>query len=379
LEPWEKVILANEEYSETIHGNIPCTACHLGQQGETEKETAHVGLVSRPSENYEAVCGVCHSNVTATYADSLHLTQAGYWDVIEHRAGTDVHPELDEMFGNHCASCHTSCGDCHISQPASVGGGLIDGHMFNKTPSLTRNCTACHGSRVGNEYMGKNEGVQADVHFRMARMTCTDCHSGMEMHDSSGSCQECHGTGGLPEVEVTHRYNGPPSPACSDCHPDALTGADSQPMHAQHGEQLQCQICHSVSYSSCDSCHVSISETTGNPKFETAGTYQTFVIGKNPLQNFHRPYEYVVLRHIPVDPEAYSFYGENLLPAFNALPTWAYATPHNIQLQTPQNASCAACHGNAELFLTADKLPAGELEANLPVIVEEVPNPFGSP
>ena len=120
------------------------------------------------------------------------------------------------------------------------------------------------------------------------------------------------------KVEVNHRYDGPANPACSDCHPEAVTGADRNVMHSQHGGELQCQICHSVTYTSCDSCHVSISEKTGNPKFETAGTYGTFVIGKNPLQSYHRPEEYVVLRHVPVDPDNFAYYGENLLPEFDA-------------------------------------------------------------
>ena len=379
MEPWEKVILSTEEFSEDVHGAIPCSSCHNGQRSEADKDAAHQGLVSRPSEDAETYCGACHAEIADNFQDSLHRTQAGYWSVIETRAGTTEHPELDEMFGNHCSSCHTTCGDCHVSQPASVGGGLINGHVFNETPSLTRNCTACHGSRVGNEYLGKNEGVLADVHFRQGRFACTDCHSGMEMHDSDGTCKECHTGETLPEVEVNHRYDGPASPVCADCHPEALSGSDGNAMHNQHGEQLQCQICHSVTYSSCDSCHVSISETTGNPKFETAGTYGTFVIGKNPLINYHRPYEYVVLRHVPVDTESFSYYGENLLPDFDALPTWVYATPHNIQLRTPQTESCAACHGNPDLFLTVDKLSGEELEANLSVIVDEVPDPFGSP
>jgi hypothetical protein len=40
---------------------------------------------------------------------------------------------------------------------------------------------------------------------------------------------------------------------------------------------------------------------------------------------------------------------------------------------TPQTESCDACHGNAELFLTADDVLPEELEANKDVIVEEVP------
>jgi len=55
------------------------------------------------------------------------------------------------------------------------------------------------------------------------------------------------------------------------------------------------------------------------------------------------------------------------------LPTWAYATPHNIQRKTPQTASCNACHGNPDIFLTEDKVSAEELQANQPVIIQEVP------
>lgn len=375
LEPWEKV-LVGEEFTETLHGSLPCTACHGGQQSDV-KEEAHTDMVARPSQDFNAYCGPCHAEITDDYSESLHLTQAGYWETLETRAGTTDHPELDEMFGNHCSSCHTTCGDCHVSQPASVGGGFIDGHMFNETPSLTRNCTACHGSRVGNEYLGKNEGVQADVHFRQARMACVDCHSGAEMHGSNQDCETCHNGTSLMEVEYTSRYDGPAATECADCHPDAVSGDDGNVMHSQHGAQFQCQVCHSVSYTSCDSCHVSISEETGNAKYTTSGTYSTFIIGKNPIQSYHEPYEYVVLRHVPVDPDNFAFYGDDLLPNFDALPTWVYATPHNIQLNTPQTESCEACHGNADIFLTADKLNDYEIEANYSVIVDEVPDPFG--
>lgn len=380
LEPWEKVLVGVEAFSETIHGKIACEDCHGGDQSSPDKDSAHMNLISRPSEDYQASCGECHAEVTANFRGSLHLSQAGYWEALDTRSGTENHPEIDQMFGNHCASCHTTCGDCHVSQPSSVGGGFIDGHLFNETPSLSRNCTACHGSRVGNEYLGKNEGAQADVHFRQARMSCVDCHTGDQMHMMDTSCVECHdGTEAAAVDFPNSRYDGPPAPACSDCHPEAATGVDQNAMHKQHGSQLQCQVCHSVSYTNCDSCHVSISDTTGKPKFATSGTYLQFVIGKNPLQNYHRPEEYVVLRHVPVDPMSFSYYGEDLLPNFDALPTWVYATPHNIQLSTPQNESCAACHGNPDLFLTAEKVNEQEIEANLPVIVEEVPNPFGAP
>ncbi len=61
------------------------------------------------------------------------------------------------------------------------------------------------------------------------------------------------------------------------------------------------------------------------------------------------------------------------MPNFSALPTWKHATPHTIQRITPQNESCNACHGNAEVFLTANDVAPEELGANRRVIVEEIP------
>jgi thiosulfate/3-mercaptopyruvate sulfurtransferase len=84
----------------------------------------------------------------------------------------------------------------------------------------------------------------------------------------------------------------------------------------------------------------------------------------------------VPLRHVPIDPEAFAYYGDDLLPNFDALPTWKYATPHNIQRITPQNETCGSCHGNAEFFLTADDVAPEELEANKDVIVEDLPFPM---
>ena len=136
---------------------------------------------------------------------------------------------------------------------------------------------------------------------------------------------------------------------------------------------MACQVCHSTTYVNCDSCHVAVSETSGNPYFETADTYFTFLIGRNPIKSAERPYEYVPLRHVPVDPDSFAFYGDDLLPNFNDQPTWRYATPHNIQRETPQNITCNDCHGNPDIFLTVDKVSPEELEANQDVIVDTIP------
>ena len=102
----------------------------------------------------------------------------------------------------------------------------------------------------------------------------------------------------------------------------------------------------------------------------------TFKIGLNPIVSEDRPYTYVVLRHVPIASDTFDFYGTNLLPNFNALSTWKYATPHNIQLHTPQNESCNSCHGNEDLFLTEDDVNTEELEANRGIIVIDIPDPI---
>lgn len=364
LEPWQKVLIDADAFLSTDHGEIGCIECHNGQD-DADKETAHTDMVARPSEGDAPACADCHEEQTSLAANSLHVTQEGYWTVLEARGIDRDHPPVQEMFGNHCASCHTSCGDCHISQPASVGGGLLDGHVFTDSPPMTRTCTACHGSRVGNEYMGKNEGVLADVHFRTGRMVCTDCHGGEQVHGTPAEAVD-------PEVDP-HRYAGAESPSCISCHEEYGTREEDIREHRMHGDVLSCQACHSTTYINCDSCHVALSESSGNPFFTTEASYFTFLIGRNPRMSRERPYEYVPVRHVPVDTMSFAFYGDLLLPEFDNQPTWRYATPHNIQRITPQTETCNSCHGNPDVFLTADKVAPEELNANAGVIVDEIP------
>lgn len=363
LEPWEKV-LVSEEFLASTHGQMACSYCHAGNDKVEDKKASHTAeLIVYPSDAPNQVCGRCHAEIDITAANSLHGDLGGYWTGLEARSIPKNHPALEGMFDNHCASCHASCGDCHVSQPTSVGGGFIDGHLVNKTPSMTRNCTACHGSRVGKEYLGQNEGLPPDVHFRQARFTCVSCHTGAEMHGDYTV------DGGMPD----HRYDGAQMPECTDCHAEVAAANSGILMHDLHGDKLSCQVCHSVSYSSCDGCHVLVSETSGLPFFETEGTYLTFLIGRNPRISEERPYEYVPLRHVPIAETSFQYYGSNLLPNYDALPTWVYATPHNIQRNTPQTKLCTYCHNNSDVFLTVDKVKADELEANQDVIIESIP------
>ena len=197
------------------------------------------------------------------------------------------------------------------------------------------------------------------MHWFKGGMPCVTCHP----------VAQFHGDG----ADYAHRFDGPPSPACLDCHPDVAGGEDGVPQHTLHEDRVACQVCHSAGpYKSCFNCHVG-QDDAGLAYFKTDPSQMTFKIGRNPLQSEERPWNYVLVRHAPTTRDMFAFYGENLLPDFDQVPTWKYAAVHNIQRVTPQNQECNNCHGQTELFLTEADVDADELEANRDVIVRDVP------
>ncbi len=359
MEAWEKVFITDLDFVTTLHNQPNCMACHGGVAGVTDKDQAHVDLVQAPSSQAQDTCGACHADTVASAATSLHFALNGYKTALAKRGADLDDPHMAEAYNNHCTACHTTCGQCHVSRPAFTDGGLIAGHTFKKVASIKNTCLACHGGRTGPEYQGKNEGVQGDVHWMKGGMPCTSCHDATEFHGDG--------------TEYAHRYDGGQMPACLDCHPDVAGGADDVAQHALHKEKVACQVCHSAGdYKQCFGCHVGKDEQ-GLAYRQLEPSQMDFKIGLNPVKSEERPWDYVLLRHAPVARDTFAYYGEGLLPDFDSVPTWKYATPHNIQRVTTQNSACANCHGNAELFLTADDVLPDEVEANQSTIVLEVP------
>ena len=378
MQAWEKILVDGPKFLTTIHGSIPCSDCHGGVQSD-DKDAAHKGMVRNPSLDASTTCGKCHPDVVASVPNSLHVNLAGIHRAINARELPSTHSQVQQAVEANCTSCHTTCGDCHVSQPAQAGGGFISGHLFNRTPSMVQNCAVCHGATAGNEFLGKNSGVQADVHFKQGNMTCKNCHTGNELHGQAPDCQSCHkGPEGSQAPPPGHIYDGVQAPRCETCHIKVAAGKDDIIMHQQHGNNLSCQVCHAVAYNNCEGCHVTTNAQTGVISATLQGSKLGFLIGRNPLQSYERPYRYVPVRHAPIVSDTFKTYGDNLLGNFDSLPTWTYATPHNIQRNTPQNASCGACHGNSTYFLTPDKVSPAELTANKPVIVNQPPPPIGS-
>lgn len=359
LEAWEKVFVSDADFIASVHNTPNCIGCHSGVGGTDDKAAAHAGVVGDPTLDPMPACGACHNDIVKTSETSLHFAINGYDTALTDRGADFDNSAMAEAFDNHCTECHTTCGQCHVSRPAYADGGLIKGHQFKKVASISLTCLGCHGGRVGPEYQGKNEGIQGDVHWFKGGMPCLTCHD----------VTQYHGDG----TEYAHRYDGPISPNCVDCHPDVESGQDGVAQHMLHGEKVACQVCHSAgAYKTCYGCHVG-KDDQGLPYRKTDPTSFEFKIGLNPDPSEDRPWEYVLLRHVPVARDTFAFYGEDLLPNFDAVPTWKYTTPHNIQRITSQNQECNNCHGQSDLFLTADDVLPDELEANSAVIVAEIP------
>lgn len=359
----EKVLVDGAFREDKIHGALPCTTCHGGNPEAPDFEKAHKGICRDPTaRDAKRVCGACHKEITAHAATSLHMTLRPYQLAMEQRAteSPDVQVHLATAREASCQSCHATCGQCHVSRPDSVAGGLLAGHVFKKQPPTRQVCTACHGSRVEKEYFGENEGGHPDVH-RMKRMECLNCHTGAEMH----------GTG----KRFDHRYSVDNGPKCAQCHGAIYEAtAPNSTTHRDHKDKASCYVCHAQDYKNCASCHVG-KDAAGQPFFKTAKTWMEFKIGKNPARTPLHPEKYVVLRHVPVSHDTFAYYAPNALGRFDSLPTWKPATPHNVVRKTPQNSTCNNCHGNSKLFLLQDDVDKSERRANSGVIVQpsEVP------
>lgn len=360
VDRWEMVYLSDPAFLETVHGRYGCIICHGGVGDTLLVEVAHTGLDPEPSA--AGLCEDCHAGEVATAQYNLHASVAGYRTVVFARSDPQKTALLESMILKHCEPCHTAtCGQCHVSRAAPFGGGLVAGHIFEDTPAVNLTCAGCHDTRIVQGYQGKGRPEGGDVHWVQKQMPCTDCHGVADFH-------------GTQEEHLT-RYDGQPNPSCQapGCHEDVAEDDGIEQHGDSHLKNLSCQACHSVAYQNCYGCHVEVND--GVPGYTLELSEVAFKIGRNPIQGRYRPWKYVPVRHVPVAPDSFSFYGDDLLPQFDALPTWKYATPHTIQRITPQSRSCNACHGNAEVFLTADDVAPDELNANRRVIVEQIPEP----
>ncbi|MBI2216870.1 MAG: hypothetical protein HYU51_06190 [Candidatus Rokubacteria bacterium] len=313
-----------------------CSACHKGDGRASDKQAAHAGLVKRPSDDVR-VCGECHDTIAGTYRTSLHYTTAGLKHGALPRFGpAEAKQFAERVFPASCASCHASCGECHVKAPtvAGVGTGLVSGHRFVRR-NEGRTCAACHGGRVYPEFTGEYGGMP-DVHYEKGMM-CIDCHSAAEMHGD--------GTSYTSRREVKSR------PSCAKCHPP---GSEKTPKasaaHQRHASTVSCVACHAATpYRNCSECHLGRG-ATARPDF---------VLGASPRD----PTRVTTLRRVPTVKGTFDPAGLGLA-AFDAAPNYWDTVPHNIRKRTDRTRSCDVCHVERRGFLTRETLPQDGSRAN---------------
>ena len=435
--------IANTKFaSDPIHSTQSCTSCHGGVDGTPDKAAAHAGMTAAPGSS---ACLGCHDQDVSLANGSMHTRLEGYETILSGRgvdftAGTQSRIRFDAQ----CTRCHAAvssteaaCGQCHIAVPAvasSGAGQLVAGHRMSKTPDTANNCSACHGSRVRNEYFGENDALYKRNRQYSASLVATDGFGGTtlqpDVHRTNGmGCDACHpasemhGAGVAPAID---RYGIAGRVQCETCHA-SLVGSNA--FHTSgHLSSMACQLCHAQPYKNCFGCHTQMSATSGayftsnatDPTWtdrvtafvnapqpaawSSATTYagsalvsynavqykslwagnlnhqpdtnpswwqavlapgpdalMTFRAGQNPKYGIATgAKKYAVLRHPPVDADVFTYTDEGgavpgLIPDLTALPTWKYATPHNILRNTaittdPDGAgpltACGNCHSS---------------------------------
>ena len=441
LDAWEKVFIDDNSngngFLNSIHGPnyegadnptphaLSCQHCHGGGDDNTfnTMEEAHTDMIRDPSEigvtgctkchngenAFRSACDACHHVETVdSTINSLHTNLWGEKKSIEDRCGRDFDSlGVDEFFDAKCASCHTTCGQCHISRPNSVGGGFPKigsyySHSFKATPDMNEQCTACHGSRIGHDFKGEAEGNVADVHRSPNAMKCQACHS----------AEEIHGDGQYTGDHYEHRYEVATMPRCENCHQDDLdsgfghihhTGQDPDCGNCHHNggtscdachdgggafaftyplPTMQCQVCHSQPYKNCTNCHNLVS----GGKYEIEPSTLQLKIAQNPSPH-REEYDFSLVRHTPISEGTYDDWNLDL-PEYTSKSTWQYTSPHNILTNTPQTTvesgqSCtASCHGspdgvNGYLLRESDLYEADgttkleDYDANFPYVIRD--------
>ncbi len=369
-EPYDRVFMGGDgykEYKQSGHYEIGCVGCHNGTDNTDDKTKAHSGdFIRHPSMFADEKCGTCHEEISTHFVTSLH-NGTGQKRKVTIRSGLNGPQDFDQLpqhqiegYNNNCATCHGTCGNCHIVRPLAGGGGLARGHMFNKTPDMVNGCVVCHSSRGGHAFLGVAAGTEPDVHFSKMGFDCLSCHSGDEIHGD-----------GEP---VEQRYAYSKLPKCGDCHSGIAT---NNTYHSMHYNDFNCQVCHSQDYNNCGSCHV-------HGEGARIPAYLGFKIAVNPIPDIKPGFDLTLVRRTLAAPDNWEKYGVNEYADFDAFPTYNFTTPHNILLWTDrtkvaQGKSCYSnCHirnengvmVNRELYLFDEDLLSWEKTASAGIKVD---------
>ncbi len=174
------------------------------------------------------------------FAESLHATTKGmkYWYMRGMYKVT--HIPYEKLF---CAKCHATCESCHgVTGP---NGKVVD-FSVEKAEKLST-CLKCHGRERAVFKVASKNPEFTEIHMMGYGVSCTFCHTSMEVHGMYDDFNYMFDKGGV--VKVT----------CEDCH---LHGMAIPPFmtieeHRVHLKDISCEVCHARTTVTCYSCHLS--------------------------------------------------------------------------------------------------------------------------
>ncbi|NOR46492.1 MAG: PGF-CTERM sorting domain-containing protein [Methanosarcinaceae archaeon] len=266
-------------------------------------------------------CEMCHSEIAANYATSLHYMAYGMRSEYELGAAGHFGIDVDAFYEEACAGCHyQTCTKCHQGYIAAMGHG-------EETVEITLDtCNQCHLTKQSSTFIGdlpkhSSEGPHADIHYEKG-LTCMDCHSPEEMHGDgtiyttqqqavTTACEDCHNSPGkvVKEMNVTQYTT-------------------EIPAHEIHDEKLDCAACHAGWMPTCVNCHLNILEAEGLKTTDGVVTDE-FYLAKG-IDGLIKPF---LKQSTNYDGETHTAYA-----------AWM---PHTI---TDEPKDCAFCHENREVL-----------------------------
>lgn len=235
----------------TPHAQLGCITCHGGTANQSDKNTAHEGLIADLSKTHPQDCVTCHRNLPAEIpGDNLRTPH-----------GAVVNAAWEgSTCGVYCSDCHGAVGhgfdpvtgkvtcsmsvclNCH--QERNLGDRLTDCNTCHVGPhdvAQALSCSDCHTStETWKETTLKVHPIQ--LVGKHATTDCFTCHKWPNFRGLSGVCSDCH--------KRPHQFG---NDNCALCHTPqgwvesakALVAAAATIPHPTQGRE-DCRSCHGV-------------------------------------------------------------------------------------------------------------------------------------
>jgi hypothetical protein len=252
----------------TPHGKLGCLACHGGDGGAQDKQTAHRDLIADMSAQDPQQCIICHRDLPDEIPnDRLRVPHGTILSRIQEGEPCDVH----------CSDCHggvghgfdpvsgetvcsmTVCLDCHQERNLSIQMADCDAcHLGPHDVATSLTCNDCHTSTETWQQvdLGIHPVPLEGMHGEMA---CFQCHQYPDFKGLNNVCTDCHVSG--------HTEWGDHD--CASCHDPGATWdmvGEVWDGHAERWDQykgkhldVSCDGCHFAGYTNvepnCDGCH----------------------------------------------------------------------------------------------------------------------------